>query len=57
MPDEPRDYLAEAHAIMRGETMLLPQVEHLKALADKLKLAEDLLIMRDMVRAGKQAAV
>lgn len=32
---EPRDYLAEAHAILRGETMLLPQVEHLKAMAQE----------------------
>jgi hypothetical protein len=31
---EERDYLAEAHAIIRGETMILPQVEHLKALED-----------------------
>ncbi len=34
--ESPRNYLHEAYAILRGETMMLPIREHLQALADRV---------------------
>jgi hypothetical protein len=34
--ESPRNYLQEAYAILRGETMMLPIREHLQALADRV---------------------
>jgi len=34
--ESPRNYLAEAYAILRGETMMLATREHLQALADRV---------------------
>jgi hypothetical protein len=34
--ESPRNYLAEAYAILRGETMMLPIREHLEAMAARL---------------------
>lgn len=35
--DQERDYYAEALRILEGTTMLLPQIEHLRALAERIK--------------------
>mgnify|MGYP000326850505 CR=1 FL=1 len=34
--ESPRNYLQEAYAILRGETMILPIREHLQAMADRI---------------------
>lgn len=34
MNDEPRNFLDEAIRIIKGQSMLLPQIEHLQALND-----------------------
>lgn len=39
-PEPPRDFLEEAMKILRGETMLRPQRQHLEALADKIYTRE-----------------
>ena len=34
--ESPRNYLHEAYAILRGETMILPILEDLEAMADRI---------------------
>lgn len=44
MPEVPRDYLAEAHAILEGATMLLPERAHLEALAQEYRSSQERIV-------------
>jgi len=46
MPIDERDYYAEAVAILSEATMMLPTIEHLRALQESMQEAHEVALIR-----------